>query len=393
MPRLKFYKTFPDVGENDKKMKLDKFFYITIIILMVLIFSLPLVAQGFFSSFKDTTDNAFDLSDWLLRRKGFLVSPALITEPAVGYGGAAAFMFFHSSFLERKGPPNISGMVGAYTESKTWIFGGFHAGFWNQDNIRYTGALFRLNLNVKFYGSGLIFKDPVKFSMDSWMLFQQIKFRVKHSNFFLGTRYFLYHTQNTFEIPINIPDFNGIKFNSTLSELTALVNYESRDNIFTPQKGLFAEVKGTYSDEWLGGEGLYGRLGLSCVGFVPLEGKFYLGVRLESLHSLGEVPFWARPSVSMRGVPAMKYQNKHISVMEVELTYNVYKRWYLNVFTGMGNAYPNIDDFDKGKPVRNLGTGFRYKIARLLGLNMGMDFAWSNEDFAFYVILGHAWLR
>ena len=41
-------------------------------------------------SFRDSTDNAIDVSDWLLNKKGFLVVPSLITEPAVGYGAAAA---------------------------------------------------------------------------------------------------------------------------------------------------------------------------------------------------------------------------------------------------------------------------------------------------------------
>jgi hypothetical protein len=32
-------------------------------------------------------------------------------------------------------------------------------------------------------------------------------------------------------------------------------------------------------------------------------------------------------------------------------------------------------------------------IARKLGTNAGMDFAMSNEDFAFYIVFGTAWLR
>ena len=41
-------------------------------------------------SFRDSTDHAIDMSDWLLNKKGFLFVPTIITEPAVGYGGAAA---------------------------------------------------------------------------------------------------------------------------------------------------------------------------------------------------------------------------------------------------------------------------------------------------------------
>jgi hypothetical protein len=79
--------------------------------------------------------------------------------------------------------------------------------------------------------------------------------------------------------------------------------------------------------------------------------------------------------------------------MEAEVSYNVYKRWFISGFTGMGNAYPSLPDFEKGKSVTTFGTGFRYLLARKLGANMGMDFAFSNDDFAFYIIFGTAWLR
>jgi hypothetical protein len=32
-------------------------------------------------------------------------------------------------------------------------------------------------------------------------------------------------------------------------------------------------------------------------------------------------------------------------------------------------------------------------IARQLGANMGMDFAFSNDDWAFYIVFGSAWAR
>ncbi|MGI9548304.1 MAG: BamA/TamA family outer membrane protein, partial [Flavobacteriaceae bacterium] len=106
-----------------------------------------------------------------------------------------------------------------------------------------------------------------------------------------------------------------------------------------------------------------------------------------------DIPFWVKPYVDMRGVPVGKYQNNNISLIETELTYNVYNRWYLKAFTGIGNAYTNFNEFADGNSVRSIGTGFRYEIARALGFHMGMDFAWSNEDFGFYIVAGHAWLR
>lgn len=79
--------------------------------------------------------------------------------------------------------------------------------------------------------------------------------------------------------------------------------------------------------------------------------------------------------------------------MEAEVTFNIHKRWYLSGFTGIGNAFDSFKDFEQGKSVTTLGTGFRYLVARKLGTNMGIDFAVSNDDYAFYIVFGTAWLK
>jgi len=38
------------------------------------------------SVFRDSLDHAYDISDWLINKKGMLVVPTIITDPAVGYG-------------------------------------------------------------------------------------------------------------------------------------------------------------------------------------------------------------------------------------------------------------------------------------------------------------------
>ena len=348
------------------------------------------------SSFRDSIDHAIDISDWLVNKKGVLIVPTLITEPAVGYGIGGAGVFFHSSYSEKNGPPSMTGVMGGATLNGTWAAGVFHAGYWKQDRIRYVGAIARTNLNIGFYGSGnidLLGGESVNLNMDAWLLLQQIKFRIAGSDFFLGGRYLLFDTYNTFEIPVDLPEFEGSEFSSTLSEVTLKAELDSRNNVFTPTKGLFFSLSGTYSDTWFGGDALYGRIGLTLIGYVPASNKVYIGLRHESTYSIGDIPFYARPIVFLRGAPLMKYQNRNISVMEVEVDWNLYKRWTVLGFTGMGNAFDNFADLEKGKSVTTVGTGFRYLLARKLGTNMGVDFAVSNDDFAFYIVLGTAWLR
>ena len=72
------------------------------------------------SIFRDSLDNAYDMSNWLINKKGVLIIPTVITEPAVGYGIAGGGLFFHSSYSEKLGPPSISGVLGVYTQNGTW---------------------------------------------------------------------------------------------------------------------------------------------------------------------------------------------------------------------------------------------------------------------------------
>jgi hypothetical protein len=329
-------------------------------------------------------------------KKGLLIIPTIITEPAVGYGAAASAIYFHGSYSVKNGPPDMTGALGAMTENGTWAGGVFHAGFWNHDRIRYMGALVRMSANLDFYGSGKIpgIEDKsMMMNLDGWLILQQAKFRVGESDVFFGGRYLYFNTVNSLDEPVDWQEYQGSEFKSTLSELSAVFNYDSRNNIFTPSKGLFAQILTTTSKTWMGADNNYERLGTTIIGYLPSSNNLTLGVRQETMFAFGDIPFYARPMVNMRGVPIVKYQNNNIWLMEMELNCNLYKRWSLVGFTGMGNAFKDFDSYDKGKSVSTLGTGFRYLVARKLGAQMGIDFAKSNDDFGIYIVFGTAWLR
>jgi len=346
------------------------------------------------SAFRDSADNAFDISDWLIDKNGVLLIPSIITEPAVGYGAMAAAIYFHSSYSEKKGPPSMSGAFGGLTANGTWAAGIFHMGYWKQDRLRYTGAVAKTYVNLEFYGSGLILGDnPINMNLDAWVILQQLKGRLGDSKFFLGGKYMLLDTYNTFELPIDIPDYTGSEFASTLSEASVILNYDSRNNVFTTSRGFFLQATGTYSDKWFGGDDLYGRLSIDAIGYFPLSNKVFVGTRFKNNYSFGDVPFYARPMVQLRGVPLMKFQNRNTIEFETEVNVNITKRWSVIAFTGMGTAYKSLDKFKNGKSVQNLGTGFRYLLMRKFGARMGMDFAISPDDFAFYFVFGSSWPR
>jgi len=72
---------------------------------------------------------------------------------------------------------------------------------------------------------------------------------------------------------------------------------------------------------------------------------------------------------------------------------NVHNRWSLVGFAGIGTTAASLENMDFGATAWNAGGGFRYMIARALGLQMGVDVARGPDDWAFYIVFGSAWLK
>ena len=157
-------------------------------------------------SFFDPEDGMLDLSDFLLHHKGALPVPAIITEPAIGYGLGLGLAFFSESMAEAaqharesgKGPapPNITAIGGAYTENGTWAAGAAHFHTWGGDRIRYLGAVGKVNANLEYFG---LQNQPRAYALDGFALVQQLLFRLGDSHWYVGPRYVYADTSATFK--------------------------------------------------------------------------------------------------------------------------------------------------------------------------------------------------
>jgi hypothetical protein len=87
----------------------------------------------------------------------------------------------------------------------------------------------------------------------------------------------------------------------------------------------------------------------------------------------------------------MRYQDKIVTVLETEERWDFTRRWSLVGFAGIGKAFSNEQPFKDYTTAWSLGTGIRYKLARLLNIYWGVDIARGNEEWAFYLQFGHYW--
>ena len=346
--------------------------------------------------FRDESDGAFDISDHLLKYRGALPVPLVVTEPAVGYGGGLALAYFSQSFAERaeasraRGepvqPPDIAIGAAAATENGTWLAGAAYMGFWDADRWRYVGGVGKTELHLDYFS---VSGQPRAYRLDGAALIQQVLRRVGTSNWFAGARYVHVATDSRFEaaLPDDVP---ARALDLSLGITSAVLDYDSRDNIFTPNRGVFFEMEAGFARGAFGSDANYETLNTRAFAWHPV-GDFVLGLRGDARLSRGDVPFFAQPYVSLRGVPAARYQDRNAVVLEGEARWNVTPRWALVAFGGAGKAYGRRQSWDQAETVGAGGLGFRYLFARKLNLYAGIDVARGPEDTAFYLTAGSAW--
>ena len=105
----------------------------------------------------------------------------------------------------------------------------------------------------------------------------------------------------------------------------------------------------------------------------------------------GSPPFYSLQFVTLRGVPAFRYQGKQLIVLETDERWDFTKRWSLTAFAGLGKGFENPENFDQKDWAYSLGGGFRYFLAKSFKLFTGIDIARGPEDWAFYIQFGHYW--
>jgi len=349
-------------------------------------------------SFFDPEDGMLDMSDFLLHHKGALPVPTIITEPAVGYGFGLALAFFSESMADAAqhakeagtgpAPPNITAVGGAYTENGTWAAGAAHFHTWGGDRIRYLGAIGKVNANLEYFG---LANQPRAYALDGFALIQQLLFRVADSHWYIGPRYVYADTSATFKFGTTANELGPIEKNQRIGKGGLVIDYDSRDNIFFPNKGSYAEIEAQFARSGFGSTQSFNMFNARGFTWLPLSRTWILGLRADTKFSSGDVPFYAQPYVDLRGVQKGRYQDRNALAAEAELRWDVTPRWSVLAFTGTGKAYGRWHDFSDASTVVSVGGGFRYMIARKLGLSMGIDVAHSKDQNAFYIQVGSAW--
>ena len=355
------------------------------------------------SLFRDKDDGRFDMSDWLLDRHGFLPVPIIVTDPAVGYGGGVALTFFHrpkGSPATRTGAdgrpqmiaPNIVGAMGMKTENGSQAYGAGGQLHFREDTWRYKGGVGKADMNLDFYTSGrLLPPRKVAMNLDGLVSFQQVSRRLGEQDLFLSAQWIYMDLEPRPEALADAAYFDDVDFEQVSSGLGMSLEYDNRDNPFTPSRGYLLKGDANFYLPGIGSDVTFQSYRVHGFGYWPVGRRLVVGGRADLRHADGDVPFYRLPYIDLRGVPSARYQDDTTGVLEAELRWNLTARWAGIGFAGAGRGWGARASFGDGATAVGMGLGVRYLIARRLGLYVGADYAWGPEDETVIIQMGSAW--
>ncbi len=351
------------------------------------------------SPFRSAEDGAFDVSGFLDEAYGFLPMVVPITEPAIGYGAAVGVGFIDKPLGQAKQDferPNITMVGGLGTENGTWGVAAGDMRHWFGGRLQTLAGAVYASVNLDFYGIGdnsLLNDDPLEYNLETRGGLVQGKYRLADTRLFGGLGYAFAATDVSFDAPAGSPGIPSYTSRSDVGGITPSLTFDTRDNIFTPISGTYAEASAGLFANAFGSDDDFQRARLTMLQFVPLHPRLFLGLRGEGTASFGDTPFYLKPFIMLRGVPMMRYQGDEVAYAETELRWQCWKRYSLLGFAGGGAAWNDFARVENRQSVLSGGFGFRYELAREHGIHAGLDIAFSDDDAAVYIQVGSAWAR
>src|SRR6516165_6095685 len=297
------------------------------------------------SRFIDPADGQFDLSAILEHPHGLLPIPIIVTEPAVGYGGGVVGMFLRPREEEGQtgwSRPDISALGGLATENGTWLALAGDSSRWLEGRLQTLAGAGVGKINLDFYGAAFEQADleqKFRYSLTFSGAIGQADWRLsKSSRWAIGLRYvYADITPDLRDQPA--PAGPGNASAVKVSAPTAILEYDSRDNIFTPRRGLYSETSYLVSRSALGSSADFERFHQILLAWLPLPHEITLGARADYAWSSAGTPFFLRPYILLRGVPAVRYQGDEAASLELEARWQFSARWSVVPFAGVGATH------------------------------------------------------
>ncbi len=369
--------------------RLRQFTTLTLTALLACVGTLPAVAGE--RKVNDQVENLLELSDAAPRMaKGqFVAVPIPMANPTLGTGLQGALLYLHAERPNDSSPAATSGLVGMYTDSKSWAIGAFHDNAWLNDRIRFRAAMGKGVLNLRYYLLGIRDRDlSIPYQIETVAFTTQLLGRLHTASRWFAGLDWIYadsdinygNSQSTFDV---IP-----LLNAKLSGAGPVLQYDSRDDKYYPASGIYFKTSWHRFDEAIDSDFNYDNIQSFANGYFSFTPQLTLAGRVNVERSGKQTPFFIMPMLDIRGIPRDRYRDLNVASLHSELRYKFSQRWGVVGFAELGAFGDSFKDLSDYSPVWGIGAGLRWQATSAQLLHLGLDIAYAEDNAELYLRVG-----
>ena len=179
-----------------------------------------------------------------------------------------------------------------------------------------------------------------------------------------------------------------------VSGVGAIVNYDTRDALFSPTTGWVVEGQLYTEGGYTGSDFSYQRLAVDASKYYKLGEKGVLAFNGVASFSVGDVPFHQMPVIGgtkkMRGYLEGKYRDENLLMLQTEYRFPLFWRLGAVAFGGLGEVSDKPYKWDFSNIRYNFGAGLRVMMDKAQKINIRADYGIGYKSSGFYLTIGEA---
>lgn len=332
------------------------------------------------------------------RKGGFIVLPLAFYTPETRFGGGLGGVYAFRFKNEADSTLVSQIQAGfAYTQNRQVLSYLPFRLYWNNEDFVSYGEVGYFRYNYFFYGIGNDAPADIEELYDIELPRVQLNMlrRVK-GRLYLGGRYWLdamevsgFDSSGVLATG-NVPGNTG----GTYSGLGLVSNYDARDIVFFPRKGIFAESALMFYGGAIGSDVRYTRFTFDFSQYFETPWEHVFAWNAFTDLTWGNTPFFQMPQLGgtkkMRGYYQGRYRDKKLWLLQAE--YRAPLIWRLGVvgFADWGMVADGFGDFAFQHSRYTYGGGLRFLLLKKENLNLRIDYGRGKGTGGFYFTVGEA---
>ena len=169
----------------------------------------------------------------------------------------------------------------------------------------------------------------------------------------------------------------------------AMINYDTRDNLTAPKRGVNLSLKQRYYGKWMGNTYAFSSTELVAAWYTGVWKDCTMALQYHTKITYGNTPWGLLASMggsrNMRGYYEGRYRDKGEMDFTAELRQRVYKRIGVVAWGGVGEVFPRLSAINIHHLLPNYGFGLRWEFKKNVNVRFDMGFGKNQSSFVFNI--------